>query len=84
MAFETTSAVQRWVIRLSGDVQGVGFRPYVYRLALEEQISGQVYNDELGVCIDAEGLSDRVQSFKTRLVSEAPPLARLDTQVMAE
>lgn len=77
MAFETTSAVQRWVIRLSGDVQGVGFRPYVYRLALEEQISGQVYNDELGVCIDAEGLSDRVQSFKTRLVSEAPPLARI-------
>jgi hydrogenase maturation protein HypF len=60
-------------------VQGVGFRPFVYRLALEEGLAGFVGNDTGGVVIEIEGLEARVEAFLARLRQEAPPLARIDS-----
>jgi len=62
-----------------GVVQGVGFRPFVYRLALEEGLTGFVGNDTDGVTIEIEGLAERVEAFHARLRSEAPPLSRIDS-----
>jgi len=63
---------------VSGVVQGVGFRPFVYRLAAEEGLAGSIGNDTDGVAIEVEGLRDRVEVFLLRLRAEKPPLARID------
>ena len=60
-----------------GRVQGVGFRPFVYRLALEEGLAGMVGNDTRGVYIEAEGVPEAVDRFTARLRDELPPLARI-------
>jgi hydrogenase maturation protein HypF len=65
--------------RVEGTVQGVGFRPYVYRIAREEGLGGFVRNDERGVLIDVEGSADAVERFVARLPAEAPPLAAIET-----
>jgi hydrogenase maturation protein HypF len=62
-------------IQIRGTVQGVGFRPWVYRLACEEGISGRVRNDTSGVTIDAFAPSPALDSFVARLGSSAPPAA---------
>jgi hydrogenase maturation protein HypF len=64
-------------IQVAGVVQGVGFRPYVYRLATEERLSGHISNDTAGVTIEIEGPDHAVASFLRRLPAEAPPLARI-------
>ena len=60
-------------------VQGVGFRPFVYRLATEEHLAGLIGNDTDGVTIELEGPPPRIESFLTRLTTETPPLARIDS-----
>jgi hydrogenase maturation protein HypF len=60
-------------------VQGVGFRPFVYRLAVEEGLAGFVGNDTDGVTIEIEGSEMRVEAFLIRLRSQAPILARIDS-----
>jgi hydrogenase maturation protein HypF len=65
-------------LRVRGLVQGVGFRPFVYRLAGELGLSGQVGNDSAGVFIEVEGPAAAVGRFEARLRSDAPPLARVD------
>jgi len=60
-----------------GAVQGVGFRPFVYRLANELHLTGWVNNTPQGVFIEVEGARRAVAEFKFRLPSEAPPLARI-------
>ncbi|MFN2504242.1 MAG: carbamoyltransferase HypF [Acidimicrobiales bacterium] len=69
--------VERRRLRVTGTVQGVGFRPFVYRLATDLRLSGHVSNDSLGVLIEVEGPGDRLDEFGRRLVDEAPPLARI-------
>jgi hydrogenase maturation protein HypF len=69
-------ARQRLTVR--GVVQGVGFRPFVYRLAQEESLSGFIGNDTGGVTIEIEGPSGRLDVFRRRLHAEAPALARID------
>ncbi len=64
--------------RVSGTVQGVGFRPFVYRVAHEEGLGGWVRNDEHGVLLEVEGDPDAVAQFFVRMRSEAPPLACVD------
>ena len=65
-------------------VQGVGFRPFVYRVALEEGLAGFVGNDTDGVTIEVEGLVERVEAFLDRLQSEAPSLSRIDSVAVRE
>jgi hydrogenase maturation protein HypF len=62
-------------ITVSGKVQGVGFRPFVYRLALEHGIAGWVRNASGAVEIHAEGKAAALQRFTEALVGEAPPLS---------
>jgi hydrogenase maturation protein HypF len=72
-------------LRVIGTVQGVGFRPYVYRLATELGLSGSVLNDERGVVIEAEGDQGAVAGLIARLEREAPPLStieRVEQQVL--
>jgi hydrogenase maturation protein HypF len=68
-------------IRVSGVVQGVGFRPFVWRLARELELTGWVRNDSRGVEIEVCGAAEQVRSLVERLQHEAPPLARIDTVV---
>ncbi len=71
-------------VRVNGTVQGVGFRPYVYRLAGELALGGFVLNDAHGVLIEIEGSTAAVESFLARLPAEAPPLAVLERVVVSE
>jgi hydrogenase maturation protein HypF len=61
--------------RVTGVVQGVGFRPFVHRLATELGLSGSVRNDEHGVVAEVEGPPEAVEAFLARLRTDAPPLA---------
>jgi hydrogenase maturation protein HypF len=69
----TETITQR--ITLGGRVQGVGFRPFVYRLAQQHQITGWVRNVNGAVEIQAEGEPAQLQRFSHALLSEAPPLS---------
>ncbi|HSG60622.1 MAG TPA: acylphosphatase, partial [Pseudomonadales bacterium] len=68
-------------IRITGIVQGVGFRPYVYRYAIELPLSGTVLNNALGVTITLQGLASDIQHFIDKLKACPPPLARIDSIV---
>ena len=71
----------RRAVLVCGVVQGVGCRPFVYRLAFEEGLAGFIGNDTDGVTIEVEGPEERVEAFLDRLRAEAPPLARIDSIV---
>ena len=62
-------------ISVQGVVQGVGFRPFVYRLAIEESLKGWVLNTSGGVEIEVEGTRPSIDRFLKALTSDAPPLA---------
>jgi hydrogenase maturation protein HypF len=62
---------------IQGIVQGVGFRPFVYNLAIRLGISGTVSNSSAGVLIRAAASKEQLESFKDLLQREAPPLARI-------
>jgi hydrogenase maturation protein HypF len=62
-------------ITVHGAVQGVGFRPFVYRLATQLRLNGWVLNSSQGVFIEVEGPLDLLQVFLARLEKEKPPLA---------
>ena len=71
------TAVLRRRLLASGQVQGVGFRPFVYRLAKELGLTGSVGNTSEGVCIKIQGRAEDVQAFPGLLRENLPPLARL-------
>jgi len=64
-------------IVIHGAVQGVGFRPFVYRLATELHLNGRVSNSNEGVQIEAEGSKDILDRFLLRLQKEHPPNASI-------
>jgi len=64
-------------IEVAGIVQGVGFRPYIYRLAIERHLSGNVSNNSSGVIIEVQGPLEAVEEFVQRLPHEAPPLSQI-------
>ncbi|MGA2961446.1 MAG: carbamoyltransferase HypF [Candidatus Korobacteraceae bacterium] len=64
-------------IDLQGIVQGVGFRPYVFRLATERKLAGVISNTSSGVTVEVEGSSEVIDEFVARLPQEPPPLARI-------
>ncbi|MFY9646541.1 MAG: acylphosphatase, partial [Terriglobales bacterium] len=64
-------------IEVSGIVQGVGFRPFIYRLATARNLSGTIRNTSAGVTIEIQGPAESVEDFVERLPAEAPLLARI-------
>ena len=66
-------------IEVTGVVQGVGFRPFVHRLAIEAGLDGFVGNDSTRVFIEVTGPQARIDEFARRLVAEAPPLAQVES-----
>jgi hydrogenase maturation protein HypF len=66
-------------LEIRGTVQGVGFRPWVFRVALEEQLTGRVFNHSHGVTIEAFGPPQALGRFEERLRHEAPPAARIES-----
>ncbi|MFN2222642.1 MAG: carbamoyltransferase HypF [Candidatus Promineifilaceae bacterium] len=66
-------------IHITGVVQGVGFRPFVYGLAQRLELTGWVRNTSAGVDIEVDGTPEALQRFAEALDSESPPLARVDS-----
>ena len=71
------AAVERRRFRVRGIVQGVGFRPTVYRLATERSLAGWVLNDGEGVLIELEGAAAAIEDFLAELRRDPPPLAEI-------
>jgi hydrogenase maturation protein HypF len=64
-------------ISVTGIVQGVGFRPFVHRLALANRVTGRVRNNGVGATIDIFGARDALERFCRQLVLDQPPAAKL-------
>ncbi|HEX2149671.1 MAG TPA: carbamoyltransferase HypF [Actinomycetota bacterium] len=75
----STTSPSRRQFRVQGIVQGVGFRPFVYNLAVRLRLVGFVLNDSSGVLIEVEGDPSAVDEFGSVLTSSPPPLAVIDT-----
>jgi len=69
------SNLERLRVEIQGAVQGVGFRPFVYRLATGLNLTGWVNNDTSGVFIEVEGPKEALERFLHRLPAESPPLS---------
>jgi hydrogenase maturation protein HypF len=65
-------------IGVRGIVQGVGFRPFVYGLAVTHNLKGWVYNTSEDVRIEIEGVAEAIEQFKRELETKAPPLAHIE------
>ncbi|MFN2241671.1 MAG: acylphosphatase, partial [Anaerolineae bacterium] len=72
-----TKRLERRQIGVRGVVQGVGFRPFVYRLAHDHELNGWVLNHSGGVEIEVEGAPAALDAFVRALTEQAPPLARI-------
>ena len=72
-----TREAERLRLEISGAVQGVGFRPFVYRLAREADLAGWVLNDSRGVILEVEGERSALEVFADRVRDEHPPHAVL-------
>ncbi len=67
------------LIKVQGIVQGVGFRPYVYNLALQHNLKGYVNNDDSGVNILLQGFKEDISAFLKQLETNPPVLAKIDS-----
>lgn len=76
--------MKRLNIRITGIVQGVGFRPFVYNLAQRWQLGGFIRNNAAGVEIEVEGPANAAAAFAAALAAEAPPLAHIDEIAVRE
>lgn len=77
-------AATRRRIEIEGVVQGVGFRPFIYRLAQRFGIRGWVLNSSGGVVIEAESDEETLDSFVSAIQAELPPLARIEKLISVE
>ncbi|MGI0148332.1 MAG: acylphosphatase, partial [Thermoplasmata archaeon] len=75
---KSVPAVTRRILRIRGTVQGVGFRPFVFREATELGLRGRVWNDSDGVVIEAEGPPADLDTLALRLASAPPPRALVE------
>ncbi|UCE66220.1 MAG: carbamoyltransferase HypF [Candidatus Zixiibacteriota bacterium] len=80
----TSSSRARFKIRVNGIVQGVGFRPFAYRLANELNLAGFVINSSDGVVIEIEGPKTIIDEFYSRLMTESPALSQITESDIAE
>ena len=69
----------RLSVTVTGRVQGVGFRPSIYRFASAAGLAGSVRNTRRGVVIEIEGTREALTAFASSLENDLPPLARIDT-----
>ena len=76
--------ILRQRINVKGVVQGVGFRPFIYRLAKENKLYGWVLNSSEGVIIEVEGESKNLNLFIKNIKEKAPPLAKIDELSLEE
>ncbi len=81
---ESWSASVRRKFQITGVVQGVGFRPFIYRLATECRLSGYVLNDSSGVMIEVQGPRPLVDAFAGRIRPEAPSMSRIVSLTTAD
>lgn len=70
--------VSTWLLRVSGTVQGVGFRPFIWRLAHERGLAGSVANNSSGVCISLNTSAKEIENFLLAIEKTHPPLARIE------
>ena len=73
-----------WHIHITGRVQGVGFRPYVYRLAAKQRLNGIVYNDINGVHVEFLASTEVAMPFYEKLIENAPTLAKITGHSLIE
>ncbi|VXD24749.1 Carbamoyltransferase HypF [Planktothrix serta PCC 8927] len=78
-SFDLNSQQYRLQLTLQGIVQGVGFRPFIYRLATELNLTGWVNNSVQGVCIQVEGLRENLEQFQARILQEKPPQSEIQS-----
>ena len=71
-------------IRLRGIVQGIGFRPFVYRLARRYQLHGHVRNTAEGLLMEVEGAPHTIEQFLQGVANEHPPFAQIEETVVTE
>lgn len=74
-----TSEIKRYQIRVEGIVQGVGFRPFIYRLAINHHYSGYVLNDSKGVLLEVQGENIDIEDFCQKIKQQAPKAAYVST-----
>ncbi len=77
-------ADQTWLVRVRGLVQGVGFRPAVWRIAIQADLPGEILNDGEGVLIRLSCTRAALNRFLDQLKREAPPLSRIDGVELSE
>jgi hydrogenase maturation protein HypF len=73
--------LERRHFHVNGVVQGVGFRPFIYRLAARLELVGWVLNSSAGVDIEVQGSQHSLEAFAQAITAEAPPLSRIDQVV---
>ena len=78
------TAQRRYRFTVTGVVQGVGFRPFVHRLATELGLTGFVGNDSAAVFVEVQGAAGNIERFACRLIADAPPLAAISALTPAE
>lgn len=76
MATPRTVSATRKHVQVRGVVQGVGFRPFVYKLARTLDLTGYVFNSSSGVTIEIEGGEREINEFLTTLRADPPQLQR--------
>ncbi|MCK5637705.1 MAG: acylphosphatase, partial [Flavobacteriaceae bacterium] len=76
--------LKSYKIVITGQVQGVGFRPFVYILAQEHQLRGTVSNNEEGVIIYLTGSKDSIYSFYITLIKNPPQVSKINEHSIEE
>ena len=71
--------MKRQRLIITGNIQGVGFRPFIWRRAHELELTGWVRNDSSGVTIEIQGTDERIDAFLSGLVESCRPLAIIDS-----
>jgi hydrogenase maturation protein HypF len=77
-------SLHRFRYIVNGIVQGVGFRPFIYRLAESNNLNGFAFNSTEGVVIEVEGKQEEIDKFESLLYKDAPPLARILNLIKTE
>lgn len=77
-------SIKRKFIEINGIVQGVGFRPFIYNLAIKNNLNGWVNNTAMGVLIDAEGDNRSLDVFINNIKNNPPPLSKINKIIVKE